>query len=128
MKLCTNNVYKTKICFKFYEMSNDKKYLDMIDFDKLIAEKQYSIALEDAIVAKDVDKIIDILCVIPDVTGDEANSIIAPINSVEANYRKEDILKGLENINSRCTIKLYDDQKTWEPILAKIRAMINLRK
>lgn len=128
MRVCTDKIAKIKVCLKFYSVSKDRKYLDMIDFDQLMVNQQYSVALEYAIVAKDVDKMIDVLCVIPDVTASEADAIIEPINAVEANYRKDDILLGLENINSRCTIKLYDDQKTWEPILAKIRAMISLRK
>lgn len=95
--------------------------------DKL--KKDPAVYLAAGIVANNVDMIIDALLASTDkLTAADVKAIIAPINAVDADYRKEDIAKVLRNINSKYTIKLYDDRDAWEPILSKIRAMLEVRQ
>ena len=63
-----------------------------------------------------------------ELTADQLENVIPVINSLDADYRAADVVKALRNINARYTIKLYDDRKTWEPILSKIRALIDVRQ
>lgn len=87
-----------------------------------------AVALKAALFLNDVDKIIDSLLASTDnLDAATIEKIIAPLNSVDADYRKDDILKVLKNINSKYTIKLYDDRDVWEPVLSKIRAMADVR-
>ena len=48
------------------------------------------------------------------------------MSDVDAGYRTDDLRLALANVNKKYTIKLYDDRDTWEPILSKIRAMIEV--
>lgn len=79
-------------------------------------------------ILKDVDKFIDsMLKVKTDLTAKELEEYIPFLNGIDIDYRAEDIKKILRNLNARYTIKLYDDRDTWEPIISKIRAMIDVR-
>ena len=83
--------------------------------------------IETAIYLDDVDKLIDALKVVSDdLDAKTVESIIAPLNGVNAGYRTDDIRLALMNVNKKYTIKLYDDRDAWEPILSKIRAMIDV--
>lgn len=87
-----------------------------------------AVALTAALFLNDVDKIIDALLSSTDnLDAKTINELIVPLNSVDADYRKDDILKVLKNINSKYTIKLYDDRDVWEPVLSKVRAMADVR-
>ena len=82
-----------------------------------------------AIKLKDIDKKIDsYLMSVERLTPKNINVIIKEFNGLDVDYRKADVLKILRNINSKYTLNLYDDRDTWEPILAKIRAMIEVRQ
>lgn len=103
----------------------------IVKFDEKWNEikKNPSIALKVAIYRDNVDKIIDSLLASTDnLDAATIEKIIAPLNSVDADYRKDDILKVLKNINSKYTIKLYDDRDKWEPVLSKVRAMADVRQ
>jgi hypothetical protein len=81
-----------------------------------------------ALYLNDTDKLIDILKVVDDnLDAKMVESVIAPLNDVNAGYRTDDLRLALMNINKKYTLKLYDDRDTWEPILSKIRAMIDAR-
>lgn len=83
--------------------------------------------IETAIYLDDVDKLIDVLKVVgDDLDAKTVESIIAPLNGVNAGYRTDDLRLALANVNKKYTIKLYDDRDTWEPILSKIRAMMDV--
>ena len=83
--------------------------------------------VEAAIYLDDVDKLIDALKVVgDDLDAKTVESIIAPLNGVNAGYRTDDLRLALMNVNKKYTIKLYDDRDAWEPILSKIRAMIDV--
>ena len=74
----------------------------------------------------DTDKLIDALKTVSDkLDAETVNSVIAPLNGIDAGYRTADLRLALMNINKKYTLKLYDDRDTWEPILSKIRAMID---
>ena len=82
--------------------------------------------IEVALYLDDVDKLIDALKVVGDnLDAATVESIIAPLNNVNAGYRTDDLRLALMNVNKKYTLKLYDDRDTWEPILSKIRAMID---
>lgn len=62
--------------------------------------------------------------------GDDATAaqILAAIPcfaSIEAGYRTADLKQVLLNINKKYTLKLYDDRDTWEPVLSKVRALLD---
>ena len=79
-----------------------------------------------ALYLNDVNKMIDVLKVIDDkLDAKVVESVIAPLNDVNAGYRTDDLRLALMNINKKYTLRLYDDRDTWEPILSKIRAMID---
>ena len=54
--------------------------------------------------------------------------MIVALNKLDREYRKADVLSILNNVNSKYTLKLYDDAKTWEPVISKVRAMIEVRE
>lgn len=50
---------------------------------------------------------------------------IAVINGLDPDFEPAKVLKALRVINKKYTLKLYDDRDTWEPILSKVRALID---
>ena len=74
----------------------------------------------------DKDALID-ACKVIDTSIDAKTleKIIIALNSIDAGYRTDDLKLALKNINKKYTIKLYDDRDTWEPIVSKVRAMID---
>ena len=79
-----------------------------------------------ALYLEDNDKLIDALKTVSDkLDAETVNSVIAPLNGIDAGYRTNDLRLALANVNKKYTLKLYDDRDTWEPILSKIRAMID---
>lgn len=79
-----------------------------------------------ALYLKDNDKLVDSLLEIDNsFDAKTIDSIVAIINTFDADYRSADVLKVLKNINKKYTLKLYDDRDTWEPILSKVRALID---
>jgi len=76
----------------------------------------------------DTDKIIDLFKTIgTGATPEQLDKLIPIINGLDYKYRSAEVLDILRNINSKYTLKLYDDRDTWEPILSKVRAMIDAR-
>ena len=79
-----------------------------------------------ALALNDVDKLIDtIKTVDSSIDASTMNKVIIKFNAVNAGYRTEDLKLALKNINKKYTLKLYDNHDTWEPVLAKVRAMID---
>ena len=77
---------------------------------------------------KDTDKIIETLITCDDsLKATEIDSIIPVLNALDPEYKPAEVVKALRAVNQRYTLKLYDDRDTWEPILSKIRAMIDCR-
>lgn len=108
------------------------KIADKFAKDKSATEKLYpevkdsGVKIELAVYLNDVDKIIDALKTVNDkVDAKVIGSIIAPLNAVDVGYRTDDLRFALMNVNKKYTLKLYEDRDTWEPILSKIRAMID---
>lgn len=52
-------------------------------------------------------------------------NVIPFFASIDAEYRTKDLKKILLNINKKYTLKLYDDRDTWEPVLSKVRALLD---
>ena len=93
-------------------------------FSKLVSEQQ---KLSAALYLNDVDKIIDILKAISDkLDAKMISQAVTVINGVDVDYRVEDVKKALRTINKKYTVKLYDDRDSWEPILSKVRAMLEV--
>lgn len=115
--------FRLKIARVADKIEGDKKatlsvYPDIVDAKTRV---------ETAIYLDDVDKLIDALKVVgDDLDAKTVESIIAPLNGVNAGYRTDDLRLALMNVNKKYTIKLYDDRDAWEPILSKIRAMIDV--
>lgn len=83
-----------------------------------------------ALYLEDKDKIIDAFKSNLDLNIDakNMNSLINIILSIDYDYRKNEVLSILKNINCKYTLKLYDDRDTWEPVLSKVRALIECRQ
>ena len=80
-----------------------------------------------ALALNDVDKLIDTIKVVDNsIDVSTMNKVIIKLNAVNAGYRTEDLKLALKNINKKYTLKLYDNHDAWEPILAKVRAMIDV--
>lgn len=130
-------------CGEAYLASGDKgienvkvnvaKNLDRVNKNKDVSNKILWPQLKDdankvnvALYLNDVDKLIDVLKTVGDkLDAKVVESVIAPLNGVNAGYRTADLRLALMNVNKKYTLKLYDDRDTWEPILSKIRAMID---
>jgi hypothetical protein len=77
---------------------------------------------------KDTDKIIETLITCDDsLRPTEIDSVIPVLNALDPDYKPTEVVKALRAINQRYTLKLYDDRDTWEPVLSKLRAMIDCR-
>lgn len=85
--------------------------------------------LSTALYLNDGDKIIDALTTCDtSLTAAEINAVIGSINAFDPDYKPAEVLKALRAVNQRYTLKLYEDRDTWEPVLSKIRAMIDCRR
>lgn len=83
--------------------------------------------LETALYLKDDGKLVDVLMTIDNSIAPELiENVVAQINTFDPDYRAADVLKALRVINKKYTLKLYDDCDTWEPILSKVRALIDI--
>lgn len=83
--------------------------------------------IDTAFYLSDNDKLIDVAMTIDDgVSAERLNKIIGVFASFDPDYRAADVAKALRVINKRYTLKLYDDRDTWEPILSKVRALIEI--
>ena len=105
---------------------------DKTDGNKKTTESIYSkltgiqAKLETALYLKDDGKLVDVLMTIDNSIAPELiDSAVAQINTFDPDYRAADVLKALRVINKKYTLKLYDDRDTWEPILSKVRALID---
>ena len=79
-----------------------------------------------ALYLKDNDKLVDSLAALDNsLDAKTLDEVIAVINTFDADYRAADVVKILKNINKKYTLKLYDDRDTWEPVLSKVRALID---
>ena len=112
--------------------------------DKIRGNKDASIDLLEKCLAKDSidenflfeialyignnDKIIDI---VTDTKGGlspkNIEEFIKIVVGADIDYKKAEILKALKTVNQRYTLKLYDDRDKWEPVLSKIRALIDTK-
>jgi len=83
-----------------------------------------------AVETSDADKVLDVLEFVKQDTLDAETTykMIVILNGQKADWRQADVLKALKNINSMYTIRLYDDRDAWEPVLSKLRAMIEVRQ
>ena len=83
--------------------------------------------LETILYLKDDGKLVDFLMTIDNSLAPELiETVVAQINTFDPDYRAADVLKALRVINKKYTLKLYDDRDTWEPILSKVRALIDV--
>ena len=112
-----------------YKMSYDlDRHAGNKDATKKIIDKMKNLAVKfDAILyVDDKDALID-TCKVIDTSIDakQLEKIIIALNDIDAGYRTDDLKLALKNINKKYTIKLYDDRDTWEPVISKVRAMID---
>jgi len=103
-----------------------------IEFRKiaLAKVKTCSVKAKLALVCKDSEALLDALATVQPTsfTAAELNQVILVINGKPTTWRAADVLAALKNINSMYTLKLYDDRDTWEPVLSKVRAMLDVRE
>lgn len=107
----------------------NKYYGDKFN-DVLFAKSDINGKIYIAVQTCDADKLLIALQNVKQDTLDPetATKIIAVLNGQPADWRTADVVKALKNINSMYTIKLYDNRDAWEPILSKIRAMLEVRQ
>ena len=107
-------------------LKTDRSKLFKTYFDKFATDP--NVAFKVALEINDVDKMLDALVASTNgLTPEEITAIIERVVVLDADYRAADVVKILKNINAKYTLKLYDDRDTWEPILSKIRALIDIR-
>ena len=94
-----------------------------------VISKDIHLACKVAFELNDIDKVIDIMLNAgEELTVDELSKMIPMINALDVDHRSAEVVKALRNINSRYTLRLYNEREVWEPILSKIRAMIDVRQ
>jgi hypothetical protein len=121
----------SKAAYELIALKADKRLNNKETTKRLypVIAKDINLGLDAAKYLNDIDKVVDILLVTKEeLSAEELNSVIPMINALEVDYRKDDIIKALRNINGRYTLKLYDNRETWEPVLSKIRALIDVRQ
>lgn len=81
-----------------------------------------------ALYLNDADKIISTFAACDmSLTAKDIEAALPAINALDPNYKPAEVMTALKAVNQRYTLKLYDDRDTWEPVLSKIRAMIDCR-
>ena len=82
-----------------------------------------------ALYCNDPDKLLDVLVTCDaSLEAKDIEAAISPINALDPDYKPAEVLKALRAINQRYTLRLYDDRDSWEPVLSKVRAMIEVRQ
>ena len=82
--------------------------------------------IEATLYLNDNDKLVDALTTVDNsLSAKTLEKVIIVLNTVDPDWRSADVLKALRVINKKYTLKLYDDRDTWEPILSKVRALID---
>lgn len=120
----SNNNLFLRVSKTLDRVAGDKKAtLGVIDYLATTKAK-----LDAALYCNDMDKVIEVL-VASDTTleAKDIEAVLGPINALDPDYKPVEVLKALKAINQRYTLKLYDDRDAWEPVLSKIRAMIDCR-
>ena len=132
------DVFKTKLKPTKY---NDNLFLRASkSLDRVAGDKKATLGVIDylattkakldaALYCSDMDKVLEVL-VACDTTleAKDIEAALGPINALDPDYKTAEVLKVLRAINQRYTLKLYDDRDTWEPVLSKVRAMIEVRQ
>ena len=128
--LIEKNITKPDIAFEFSKYADKKeKNKEMTERMFPVISKDVMFGLDAALYLKDNDKLIDMLLVAnEELTAEQLKQVIPIINSLDVDYRTAEVVKALRNINSRYTLRLYNEREVWEPILSKIRAMIDVRQ
>ena len=115
-----------------FQLMTVAKVQDRIDGDKKTTESIYARLSESknkigvALYLNDNDKLVEALMVADgSLDATTINEVITIINALDPDWRAADVLKALRVINKKYTLKLYDDRDTWEPILSKVRALID---
>jgi len=125
-KAATNPVKIFSNCKHYSYNSARFKEVILANWEKILPGK--TVAFKAARALDDGDKVLDALLVSTDyLTADDINYVIGKIVGFDADYRQADVVRILKNINAKYTLKLYDDRDTWEPILSKVRALIDCR-
>ena len=124
----SKNVATRIACAIFIDKKAKTKEASASIYGYVVENGTWSEAASLALYLNDSDKILDVYKKIgTDATADQINAFIPIVNALDYNYRSAEVLDILKNINAKYTLKLYDDRDTWEPILSKIRAMIDAR-
>ena len=121
-----------KIAENDFQLMTVAKAQDKVDGDKKTTESIYAKLVEPknkidaALYLNDNDKLVEALIATDNLLDAETiNKAITIINALDPDWRAADVLKALRVINKKYTLKLYDDRDTWEPILSKVRALID---
>lgn len=109
-------------------------FIDGIAKNKAMTEDVYgmftdkNVKLSVALYLADKDKVIDAFAAL-DSTADAKliDQALMTINALDVDYRADEVKKALRNVNAKYTLKLYEDRDAWEPVLSKVRAMIEVR-
>lgn len=117
-----NDFQLTTVALAQDKTDGNKKTTETI-YAKLVEPKN---KVDAAFYLGDNDKLIDILMTIDNsIAPEKIEKAIVIINTFDPDFRAADVLKALRVINKKYTLKLYDDRDTWEPILSKVRALID---
>lgn len=126
-KVCeVGNVKRRIEAAKILDRNAKNKDASKAVFSFVAKNSTWSQTADFALYIGDADIILDTFVKIDTTaTAAQIDAIIPIFNSFDAGYRSADLATALKNINKKYTLKLYDDRDTWEPILSKIRAMID---
>lgn len=128
MQYSTNLSIKIEAAAKLDKIRKNKNTSSSI-WNYIIQNGEWTDKADLAIYLGDKDKVIDVFLTIDEnATAKQLNSMIVVLNGLDREYRRTDVLAILKNVNSKYTLKLYNEREKWEPILSKVRAMIDVRE
>ena len=112
---------------KWLDRKHNSKTASNEVFSWVVANAEWGEAADFALYIGDNDKIIDAFKNIGlTATPAQLNHFIEVANALDVGYRTDEVKHILATINKKYTLKLYDDRDTWEPILSKVRALLEI--
>lgn len=116
-------LHNEEILRKYYALNGDAAFFKK-NIGAIPADAQIKVILE----FNDTDMLIAALKTVPENLEPESiKQIVLLFNALDADdARCNAVVAILKNINKKYTLKMYDDQKTWEPIISRVRALIEV--
>ena len=124
-----NNIYLTYNDNPYVAFFMDD-YYETSHLEKLYVRLNGEIKVKCAVYIKDLDKLIDSLNIIipTNFSAKRINTICDILSEAADNYRTTEIVEIVSKLNKIYSPNLEKDSEKWEPVIAKIRSLIEINK